>query len=100
MEGPDPGIAALPNVVCNFGLTTEADTRPGRASSSAPISTTSSTASASIASFTAATGRCPSSPARYAAWLDALDWATADFSPEDKRKLFRDNAIKAYRLNA
>ena len=23
-----------------------------------------------------------------------LDWATASFSPSDKRKLFRDNAVK------
>jgi len=34
----------------------------------------------------------------YARWLSTLDWATDGFSPADKRKLFRDNAIKAYRL--
>jgi hypothetical protein len=33
-------------------------------------------------------------------WLEALDWATSDFAPQEKRKLFRDNAIKACRLNA
>ena len=36
----------------------------------------------------------------YLQWLATLDWATAGFSPADKRKLFRDNAIKAYRLGA
>jgi L-fuconolactonase len=36
----------------------------------------------------------------YLQWLATLDWATAGFSPADKRKLFRDNAIKAYRLDA
>lgn len=34
----------------------------------------------------------------YTAWLEVLDWATAALSPADKRKLFRDNAIKHYRL--
>ena len=36
----------------------------------------------------------------YLQWLATLDLATAGFSPADKRKLFRDNAIKAYRLGA
>ncbi len=36
----------------------------------------------------------------YVSWLETLDWATSGFSPEEKRKLFRDNAIKAYRLDA
>ncbi len=36
----------------------------------------------------------------YLSWLETLDWATSGFSPREKRKLFRDNAIKAYRLNA
>ncbi len=36
----------------------------------------------------------------YLQWLATLDLATAGFSPADKRKLFHDNAIKAYRLGA
>jgi L-fuconolactonase len=36
----------------------------------------------------------------YLQWLATLDLATAGFSPADKRKLFRDNAVKAYRLDA
>ena len=35
----------------------------------------------------------------YPQWLATLDWATAGFPPADKRKLFRDNAIKVYRLD-
>jgi len=35
----------------------------------------------------------------YVSWLETLDWATSGFTAEEKRKLFRDNAIKAYRLN-
>jgi L-fuconolactonase len=34
----------------------------------------------------------------YTQWLEMLDWATEGFSAADKRKLFRDNAIKTYRL--
>ena len=34
----------------------------------------------------------------YTSWLEVLDWATAGCGPADKRKLFRDNAIGAYRL--
>ena len=36
----------------------------------------------------------------YVSWLETLDWATSGFSRQEKRKLFRDNAIRAYRLNA
>ncbi len=35
---------------------------------------------------------------KYTDWLEVLDWATEGCSPEEKRKLFRDNGIKAYRL--
>ncbi len=34
----------------------------------------------------------------YGAWLAALDWATQGCSEAEKRKLFRDTAIRAYRL--
>ena len=58
-----------------------------------------SNASAPTAFSTAATGRSPNLPAAISQWLVTLDWATAGFSSADKRKLFRDNAIKAYRLS-
>lgn len=34
----------------------------------------------------------------YTQWLEVLDWATAGSSREDKRKLYRDNAVRIYRL--
>jgi L-fuconolactonase len=34
----------------------------------------------------------------YRQWVDTLDWATSGMNPTEKRKLFRDNAIKTYRL--
>ena len=36
---------------------------------------------------------------RYTDWIGVLDWATAGCTPEEKRKLFRDNGMRAYRLS-
>lgn len=35
---------------------------------------------------------------KYTDWIGVLDWATAGVTAEEKRKLFRDNGIRAYRL--
>jgi L-fuconolactonase len=35
---------------------------------------------------------------KYGAWLGALDWATQGASAAERRKLFRENAVRAYRL--
>lgn len=35
---------------------------------------------------------------KYTDWIGVLDWATSGCTPEEKRKLFRDNGILAYRL--
>lgn len=37
---------------------------------------------------------------KYTDWLEVLDWATEGCTREEKRKLFRDNGIRAYRLQA
>ncbi len=34
----------------------------------------------------------------YTAWPEVLDWATAGCTAAEKRKLFRDNALRIYRL--
>jgi L-fuconolactonase len=36
---------------------------------------------------------------RYPAWVEIVDWALADCSEAERRKLFRDNAIAAYNLD-
>ena len=36
----------------------------------------------------------------YPEWVEIVDWVTEGCTPEEKRKLFRDNAISFYRLNA
>ena len=93
-------LAALPNVTCKLsGLTTEADHQSWTREQLRPY------IDHVLESFgpnrVMYGGDWPVSElaGRYGQWLDALDWATADRSPADRRKLFRDNAIKAYRLN-
>jgi L-fuconolactonase len=93
-------IAALPNVVCKLsGVTTEADHDAWTRDQLKPY------IDHVIACFGPDRilygGDWPVSElaGSYLQWLATLDWATAGFSPADKRKLFRDNAIRAYRLD-
>jgi L-fuconolactonase len=94
-------MAALPNVVCKLsGVTTEADHVTWTRDQLRPY------IDHVIDCFGADRilygGDWPVSElaGSYLQWLATLDWATAGFSPADKRNLFRDNAVKAYRLAA
>jgi L-fuconolactonase len=93
-------LAALPNVVCKLsGVTTEADHASWTREQLRPY------IDHVIESFGVDRviygGDWPVSElaGTYAQWVEILDWATAGMTPAEKRKLFRDNAIKAYRLN-
>ena len=93
-------MAALPNVVCKLsGLTTEADHQAWTREQLRPY------IDHVIESFGADRvmygGDWPVSElaGAYPRWLETLDGATASLSPADKRKLFRDNAVKTYRLH-
>ena len=93
-------MAALPNVVCKLsGVTTEADHKSWTREQLRPY------IDHVIECFGPDRilygGDWPVSElaGAYSQWLETLDWATSGFSAADKRKLFRDNAIKAYRLN-
>ncbi len=93
-------MAALPNVVCKLsGVTTEADHKAWTRNELRPY------IDQVIECFGPDRilygGDWPVSElaGSYLQWLATLDWATAGFSPADKRKLFRDNAVKAYRLD-
>ena len=35
----------------------------------------------------------------YPEWVDIVDWVVSGVSAEDKRKLYRDNAVRLYRLD-
>src|SRR5580700_2735096 len=94
-------MAALPNVMCKLaGVTTEADLKTWTRDQLRPY------IDHVIECFGPDRilygGDWPVSELAggYLQWLSTLDWATAGFSPAEKRKLFRDNAIKAYRLGA
>jgi L-fuconolactonase len=94
-------MAALPNVVCKLsGVTTEAEHKTWTGDQLRPY------IDHVIEWFGADRilygGDWPVSElaGSYVQWLTTLDWATAGFSPADKRKLFHDNAISTYRLEA
>jgi L-fuconolactonase len=93
-------MAALPNVVCKLsGVTTEADHAAWTPDQLRPY------VDHVIQCFGPDRilygGDWPVSElaGSYLQWLATLDFATAGFSQAEKRKLFRDNAIKAYRLD-
>lgn len=94
-------IAAMPNVVCKLsGVTTEADHRNWTRDQLRPY------IDHVIACFgpdrVLYGGDWPVSElaGSYLQWLSTLDLATQGFSSADKRKLFRDNAVRVYRLAA
>jgi L-fuconolactonase len=94
-------MAALPNVVCKVsGVTTEAEHKSGTRDQLRPyIDHVIECFGPDRILFG---GDWPVSElaGSYLQWLSTLDWVTTGFSAADKRKLFRDNAIKAYRLGA
>ena len=73
-------------------------TKTGRANSSAPTSTTSSSSFGFNRIMYGGDWPVSELAGRYTDWLEVLDWATTGCTPEEKRKLFRDNGIAAYRL--
>lgn len=94
-------MASLPNVLCKLsGVTTEADHENWNRDQLRPY------IDHVIESFgfnrIMYGGDWPVSElaGRYTDWLEVLDWATSGCTVEEKRKLFRDNGIKAYRLDA
>jgi L-fuconolactonase len=93
-------MAALPNVVCKLsGVTTEADHAAWTREQLRPY------IEQVVACFGVDRimygGDWPVSElaGSYVQWVETLDWATSGMTKSEKRKLFRDNAIKAYRLN-
>ena len=93
-------LAAFPNVVCKLsGVTTEADHAAWTREQLRPY------VEHVIACFGPDRilygGDWPVSELAgpFTKWIDVLDWVTAAMSSADKRKLFRANAIKTYRLS-
>ncbi len=92
-------MAALPNVVCKLsGVTTEADHRGWTRDQLRPYIDHVVECFGPDRILYGGDWPVSELAGTYLQWLATLDWATAGFSPADKRKLFRDNAVKAYRL--
>jgi len=93
------GLAAMPNVVCKLsGVTTEADHARWTREQLRPY------IDHTIGCFGFARlmygGDWPvcELAGHYQQWLATLEWATAGCSMAERRALFRDTAVKAYRL--
>jgi len=94
-------MAALPNVVCKLsGLTTEADHRAWTQLQLRPYIDHVMECFGPDRVLYGGDWPVSELAGAYVRWLETLDWATEGYSPADKRKLFRDNAIKAYRLSS
>ncbi len=93
-------MAALPNVVCKLsGVTTEADHEKWTRDELRPYIDHVIDCFGPDRILYGGDWPVSELAGSYLQWLATLDWATAGFSPADKRKLFRDNAVKAYRLS-
>jgi len=93
-------MAALPNVVCKLsGVTTEADHAAWTREQLRPY--IEHVVDCFGVDRIMYGGDWPVSElaGSYVQWVETLDWATSGMTKSEKRKLFRDNAIKAYRLN-
>ena len=93
-------IAELPNVVCKLsGVTTEADHKSWTREQLRPYIDHVVECFGPDRILYGGDWPVSELAGSYGQWLETLDWATQDFSKPEKHKLFRDNAIKAYRLN-
>ena len=93
-------MAALPNVVCKLsGVTTEADHKTWTREQLRPYIDYVMDSFGPDRILYGGDWPVSELAGSYLQWLATLDWATAGFSHADKRKLFRENAVRAYRLN-
>ncbi|CAN5168548.1 amidohydrolase [soil metagenome] len=92
-------LAAMPNVQCKIsGVTTEADHKNWtREQLKAYIAYTIETFGFGRIMF-GGDWHVSELAGTYPEWVDIVDWVTEGSTAEEKRKLFRDNAIRFYRL--
>jgi L-fuconolactonase len=92
-------MAALPNVVCKLsGVTTEADHRAWSRDQLRPYIDHVVECFGPDRIMYGGDWPVSELAGGYLQWLATLEWSVAGFTPEEKRKLFRDNAARAYRL--
>ncbi|HET6620866.1 MAG TPA: amidohydrolase family protein [Dongiaceae bacterium] len=93
-------LAALPNVTCKIsGVSTEADHRNWTREQLRPYIIHAIDAFGFDRVMYGGDWHVLELAGTYPQWVDIVDWAVEGASPAEKRKLFRDNAIRDYRLD-
>lgn len=93
-------LAALPNVDCKIsGVTTEADHKNWTREQLKPYVAHSIEAFGFDRVMYGGDWHVSELAGSYPEWVEIVDWVTAGATLQEKRKLFRDNAIRVYRLN-
>jgi L-fuconolactonase len=94
-------LAALPNVWCKIsGLITEADPQAWTREQLRPYIDHAIERFGFARVLFGSDWPVSEQTHRYGTWVDVVDWAVAEASNEERRSLFRDNAIALYRLDA
>jgi L-fuconolactonase len=93
-------LAALPNVDCKIsGVTTEADHKNWTREQLKPYVAHSIEAFGFDRVMYGGDWHVSELAGSYPEWVEIVDWVTTRATAAEKRKLFRDNAIRVYRLN-
>jgi L-fuconolactonase len=92
-------LAALPNVVCKIsGVTTEADHKNWTREQLKPYIAHAIETFGFDRIMYGGDWHVSELAGTYPEWVEIVDWVVEGCTPEEQRKLFRDNAINAYRL--
>ena len=93
-------LAALPNVVCKIsGVTTEADHKAWTREQLKPYIAHAIECFGFDRVMYGGDWHVLELAGTYPQWVEIVDWVIAGASADEKRKLYRDNAIRAYRLD-
>jgi L-fuconolactonase len=93
-------LAALPNVHCKIsGVTTEADHKNWTREQLKPYITHTIETFGFDRIMYGGDWHVSELAGTYPEWVEIVDWVVEGATPEEKRKLFRDNAIRFYRLD-
>ncbi len=93
-------LAGFPNVVCKIsGVATEADHKNWTREQLRPYIAHAIECFGFDRSLYGGDWHVLELAGTYPDWVDIVDWVTASASRDERRKLFRDNAIRVYRLD-
>ncbi|HNB26902.1 MAG TPA: amidohydrolase family protein [Alphaproteobacteria bacterium] len=93
-------LASLPNVACKIsGVTTEADHKSWTREQLKPYIAHAIDCFGFDRVMYGGDWHVLELAGTYPQWVEIVDWVVAGATPEEKRKLYRDNAIRAYRLD-